>query len=119
VGVTVRKLILSMLTTAALVAAVGTPAAMAAPVKECGNKAAGGRWTYGQIDGAGTFNLTARAVSCATARRFHDRLYRSGVYGRSFRYQGYSCRDLAYGAWEYTDVRCVAGARVIRWQGGA
>lgn len=104
----------SLLVTAGMaVALLSAPAgASAAPIKECGNYD-GLRWTYGQIQGAGTFNVTARVVGCREARTVALKA------SPERRFRGWSCRYVDQG-YEYADVRCTkSGGRVVRWQSGA
>jgi hypothetical protein len=107
---------------AAATATVALPgAASAAAINECGNygwiesKARAG-WTYGQIDGAGIFNVTTRTVRCRYARRF----VRSwdGQVGADH-HRRFRCRYVSQD-YEYADIRCTRrGGKVIRWQTGA
>jgi hypothetical protein len=110
---------------AAAVSAVtllGSPAAVsAATIRECGNygwitdEGTTG-WTYGEVDGAGIFNVTTRKVSCRYARRF-VRSWDGQVGGR--RHRRFRCRYVSQ-AYEYADVRCTRrSGKVIRWQTGA
>jgi hypothetical protein len=74
-------------------------------------------WTYEPISGAGTFNVTSRAVGCATARRVvrRTKYVRSGPRGPA----GWRCGYVRE-AYEFVDIRCTAtGGRVVRWQSGA
>ena len=65
------------------------------------------------IDGAGSYNLSTRNVSCRTARRFEGRYRGPGSY-----YPRWRCREI--NDYEFSDVRCVASrGRVIHWQAGA
>lgn len=102
-----------------LFVAAGTAAALlvapagatAAPIEECGNF--DGHWTYDTLQGAGTYNVTARVVSCREART----VALKAEPGR--RFGGWSCRYMDQG-YEFADVRCTKpGGRVIRWQAGA
>jgi hypothetical protein len=104
------------------IAALALPgAASASPIRECGNygwieeeEATG--WTYGEIDGAGIFNVTTRGVSCRYARKFV--LSWNGQVGRRH-HRGFSCRYVSE-EYEYADIRCTRRpGRVIRWQTGA
>jgi hypothetical protein len=80
-----------------------------------------------EIDGAGAYNITARVISCTSARRILTRTHRKwkrgvdpndgwtiSAAGKTFR-----CRLVGQG-FEYYDVRCTApGGRVARWQEGS
>ncbi len=98
-------------------------AASAAPIRECGNygDTGSGRvgWTFGEVYGAGIFNLTSRRVSCRTARRVARYSYPTDRYVRRWSWRGYRCRILS-SAHEYSDQRCTKiGGRVVRWQSGS
>lgn len=76
-----------------------------------------GYWTYRTTYGfSPVWNLTTRRVGCSLARRF------SLAESRHFRRhrQGFTCRKHAVPDTnnEEYDIRCVAGSRVIHWQGG-
>ena len=99
-----------------VVAALAVPAS-AAPIVECGNYGAtsSGRvgWTYGEIEGAGIYNVTTRNVGCSTARRFVRRYRGTDTY-----YPTWRCREV--NDYEFSDIRCTASrGRVIHWQTGA
>jgi hypothetical protein len=102
---------------AVLAGAFAFPGAASAAVVECGNYGADDYgdvgWTYGEISGAGIFNVTTRRVGCRTARKFVLSWNGNG------RYRGYRCRYVSQ-AYEFADIRCTASrGRVIRWQTGA
>lgn len=74
----------------------------------------------GELDGAGTFNITARGVSCGTGhrivKRWSNRCRRSVCYVGTFR-----CRTRRTG-YELADTRCTTKRSrhyVVRWQSGA
>jgi hypothetical protein len=94
---------------------LGTPTEKTSAIQECGNKPAGGAWTYGQVDGAGHFNLTARNVSCPEARYLVDHI---NFESSSLYYPGWSCGYVRQ-EFEFSDIRCTSGIKVIRWQTGA
>ena len=101
---------------ALFVVALAGPA-HAASIVECGNygATASGRvgWTYGDIEGAGIYNVTTRNVGCATARRFVRRYRGTDTY-----YPTWRCREI--NDYEFSDIRCTASrGRVIHWQTGA
>jgi hypothetical protein len=114
---------------AALAVALLVPAtASAAPIKECGNRAAGEGWTYDEISGAGIYNVTSRIASCRAARRVVSAVHRSWERDPAepilprrvtvFNYR-YTCRFLTR-AEELYDIRCTARkGRVVRWQEGS
>ena len=122
-----RRISRTMILVIATVLAVASAAAQAAPVKECGNYDYASGFTSQPIQGAGVYNITARVISCISARRVMLRSHRkwnSGVNasdgwwinaaGRRF-----SCRLVEEGH-EYLDARCTAsGGRVARWQEGS
>src|SRR3954470_23104871 len=92
--------------------------AHAGPIRECGNYGLVNgheRWTYGQIDGGGIFNVTSRVVRCRTARRVARHAYsKSGK--RHYRYKHWKCHVLHEGL-DYADTRCTRSrGRVVRWQ---
>jgi hypothetical protein len=87
-------------------------------VRECGNKPAGGAWTYEQVQGAGHFNLTARNVSCADARDIVDQITFETDPPYEPQYPGWSCTYVRQ-EFEFSDIRCTSGSKVIRWQSGA
>jgi hypothetical protein len=104
---------------AAIVAFAGLAAtpANAAAITDCGNygfRSSTGTVSWGMtpIEGAGTYNVTTRGVSCSTARRFVRR-YR----GTDTSYPTWNCHES--NGYESSDVRCVSGSRVIHWQSGA
>lgn len=118
--------LLATLATAAAVGLLATPGVDAHPVKECG--------AYGfskdadepafipdsRLDGAGTFNITARGLKCGTAhwivRRWSDRCRRSVCYVGTFR-----CRTKQTG-YELSDTRCTTRRSrhyIVRWQSGS
>ena len=118
-----------MKTRTAILAVVFGAADLAAPaqgasIRECGNYGwpsdyTGSHpiFTYRQIDGAGTYNITSRVLTCAEARR----VVRGADRVRRFRarVRGLRCRLVDQG-WEYTDVRCTGTrGRVVRWQSRA
>jgi hypothetical protein len=109
---------------AALVLAAAQPAD-GASIRECGNygytaDGAGPMWTFRDIAGAGVYNLTTRRVGCRSARRYVEKWQREYGGGRVSYVGGYRCTDLAWGAYELQDIRCVRSrGRVIRWQQGA
>jgi hypothetical protein len=87
-------------------------------VQECGNKQGGGSWTYGAVDGAGIFNLTARNLPCPNARFIVDHIrFRSRPPYEPY-YPGWSCRREQQG-FESSETRCMSGNKIIRWQSGA
>jgi hypothetical protein len=112
-----RVLITPVTAVAAILALTADPA-YASGIRECGNygyrEATGtSGWGMSPIDGAGTYNLTTRRVTCPTARRFVLR-YR----GTDSHYPTWRCREV--NDYEFSDVRCSAsGGRVIHWQAGA
>jgi hypothetical protein len=87
-------------------------------IHECGNygftaDGDGPKWTYRQLEGAGTYNVTSRVVRCRTARRVALHAYPGK------RYRGWRCRYVSH-AEEFADVRCTKrGGRVVRYQAGA
>lgn len=90
----------------ALLVAALPPAAGATTVRDCGKIA----FTPNSDDIAS--EITARGVTCRTARRFVR-----AVGGHApKRYRGYACtkraRDTALASWRY---RCVDGGRRISW----
>lgn len=98
--------------------AVQAPTASAGGrIIECGNYGLtrhGHRmhWTYRQIFGATpAANLTTRHVRCRPARRF------------ALSYRGLTShprwRCSQYSEWEFSDVRCTWGRKVIHWQAGS
>ena len=88
----------------------------AAPaIEECGSKPAGGAWTYGEVQGAGLFNLTASNVSCVEARSLVDQVDFSSDPPS---YPGWTCQFISEG-YEFADIRCTSGIKVVRWQTGA
>jgi hypothetical protein len=87
-------------------------------VQECGNKPAGGAWTYEQVAGAGDFNLTARGVLCADARYIVDHTTFGNNPPYEPQYPGWSCGYLRQ-EFEFSDIRCTSGTKVVRWQSGA
>ncbi len=110
---------------AALIAALVVPsAASAVPIRECGNYGDRGDgtfgWTYGQVYGAGTFNVTTRRVWCTVARRVALRAYNTYERGDEvWRWRGWYCRRLSSG-YESSDTRCrKRRVHVVRWQSGA
>jgi hypothetical protein len=120
----VHRLLTRGLAAAALIAAhiaagsATNPASAAAPLRECGNygyiESTGTvGWTSRPISGAGTFNVTTRNVTCATARRFVLRYRGTDSYFPTWR-----CRET--NDYEFSDVRCTSSrGRVIHWQAGA
>ena len=98
----------------------GAPASSEATstTQECGNKPADGEWTYGEVEGAGHFNLTARNVPCDEARAIVDRVAFATAPPYEPSYPGWSCRYVSRGQ-EFTDIRCTSGDKVVRWQSGA
>ena len=116
-GQLVRRSILLAVLAAAL--AVPSPAS-AAPIRECGNFDFGtGRWTYGQVRGAGHFNLTTRRVWCTVARQVAMRAYNTYEGGRRWRWRGWRCRIVSR-RHEFSDARCKKRrVHVVRWQSGA
>jgi hypothetical protein len=76
----------------------------AAPIRECGKS------------GRGIYNVTARSVSCETARRFARRVITDPACAedRYCRYRGWRCTH--YYARGENDMRCLQGTRVIRFQ---
>jgi hypothetical protein len=115
---------------AAMVGLLPVNAYGAAPIRECGNygwteDGQGPKFTFEEIDGAGTWNITTRVASCRTARRVHRRWSRDdGRYCNAPRFTRcrilrFDCRRIASG-YEWADWRCTrAGGRVVRWQTGA
>lgn len=96
-----RLLLLSGLLSACL---IGTPAASAAPVRECG-----------QIPSSAAYNITSRVVSCLEARRvvrsWSQNSARPLIRGLRCRY-----RNTGY---ESGDIRCSGSrGRVVHWQTG-
>src|SRR3954469_12102172 len=92
---------------AVVVACVLPGIAHAGPIRECGNYGLVNgheRWTYGQIDGGGIFNVTSRVVRCHTARRVARRASRKS-YRKHFHYKHWNCRVL-HEATDYADIRC-------------
>ena len=87
----------------------------ASAIKECGNKPAGGAWTYDQVQGAGLFNLTTRNVSCDEARSLVDQIDFSGD---TPSYPGWTCEFVTQ-KYEFADIRCTSGIKVVRFQTGA
>ena len=112
-----RRVTAISLASAIAVLAFAVPAS-GAPIRECGNygwKNGAMRWTFGSIDGAGTFNVTSRVVGCRTARRVATRSYPNRQVSRWY-WRGWSCRELV-SRHEYSDNRCTrSGGRVVRWQ---
>lgn len=114
-----RSIVIAALATCLIVPS----AASAAPIRECGNFDPGkGRWTYGQVQGAGLFNLTTRRVWCTVARRVALRAYNTYERDRRWRWRGWQCRVLSSG-YESSDTRCKKRRdgrwHVVRWQSGA
>ena len=102
------------------VAAAGGNAstASAAPVRECSNYDPGKqRWTYGEVQGAGIFNVTSRVTRCPRARKITLRAPSANKTGKKvWRYRAWTCRYLRQ-EYEATDTRCTkSGGRVVRWQ---
>ena len=87
-------------------------------IQECGNQPAGGSWTYGDVDGAGHFNLTAQGLSCTEARYIVDHINFGSSPPYEPNYPGWSCAYVKQ-EYEFTDIRCTSGSKVIRWQGAA
>jgi hypothetical protein len=114
-----RSSIIALLLTAFLFA---PSAASAAPIRECGNygwKDGGMRWTYGQIEGAGIFNVTSRRVWCSVARQVARRAYNTYAGGQTWRWKGWRCRILR-SAHEFSDTRCTKRrTHIVRWQAAA
>ncbi len=109
-----------MLLAIALASLIAAVPASAAPIVECGNHGwidargeVGWSMDAAAISGAGTFNVTSRAIGCREARRVSLHSYPGNGYG------GWRCRYIDR-AHEYADVRCTkAGGRVVRWQTAA
>lgn len=114
-----RKAIIATFLVMGLAALAPSPAVAAEPVRKCGNYDLE-RWTYGQVYGAGIFNVKARVVRCRTARRVAIRsLHRARPDAGVWRWRVWTCRLLAEG-YEFYDVRCRARrGRMVRYQTGA
>jgi hypothetical protein len=97
------------------VSGLETTSEAASAIQECGNKPAGGAWTYEQVQGAGHFNLTARNVSCAEARSVVDQIDFSSDPPS---YPGWTCEFVAQ-EYELSDIRCTSGIKVLRFQTGS
>lgn len=70
-------------------------------------------WGYGELDGAGNWNVVARGVTCTVARRVSLK----ASPGRSYR--GWKCRYLQR-SYEYSKIRCSrSSGRTVSWQAGA
>jgi hypothetical protein len=89
-----------------------------ASIRECGNRPLGGTWTYGEVQGAGDFNVTARNVSCATARAVVERVRFASKPPHEPHLAGWSCAYVSKQE-EVADIRCTAGSNVVRWQTGS
>jgi hypothetical protein len=92
-----------------------TTSEAASAIQECGNKPAGGAWTYEQVLGAGHFNLTARNVSCTEARSVVDQIDFSSDPPS---YPGWTCEYVSH-EYEFADIRCTSGIKVVRFQTGS
>jgi hypothetical protein len=103
-----RRSVASVATVAGVVAAIGVGPAGAAPVRDCGDIA---------HTGAGNYNVTSRVVSCQYARRF-VRAAPARCYGSKCHFRGFTCHARQVGD-ELSDIRCVRGSAVVRWQSGA
>jgi hypothetical protein len=101
------RFVSATLAAGALAFAAGSTA-YASTVRECGDLVS---------SGAGSYNVTTRHVSCHYARRF-VRHAPGRCYSGTCRYRHFKCRARQEG-YELTDIRCVRGAKVIRWQSGA
>lgn len=111
----IRLTVLSV--TVATCLALLMPAAASA-ARDCGSYD-GQRWTQGEIQGAGIFNVVGRSVSCRTARRVSLNAFGSYRSGNRWKYGRWSCRIVAQ-SYEYTKARCTASAgRVVRWETGS
>jgi hypothetical protein len=103
---------------ASLALAAAAAPAHAGGITECGSWGYNERtgrsgWTYGEISGAGIYNVTTRNVSCSTARRFVRRYRGTDTY-----YPTWRCKE--FNDYEFSDTRCTASrGRVIHWQAGA
>jgi hypothetical protein len=108
-----RRLLLAVAISQALVLASGAPAE-AAPIRECGEAHLGALTIH---------NVTTRAVSCYSGRRFARRYVAHGSPAcqedRYCTHRGWRCtnvgRTLGGGLYEI-DTRCVKQARVVHWQ---
>lgn len=110
---------LVLLLAAAALAVGAAPAA----AKPCGSYPdENGRWTMGEIEGAGIYDVTASpALPCATARRVAMRAYRDRhADATTWTYRGFwSCRVLDEG-YEYLRARCrTPGGRRVTWESGS
>jgi hypothetical protein len=107
----VRHRISITLTAALLCAAAMSSASTAAsPVRSCGDLPATA--THNDI-----YNVTARGLSCAQARRATITLFHncSGAPCSAIGLR-FACTNLAGG--EQVDLRCVSGGRVVRFHTG-
>ncbi len=109
--------------TVLLATMAGPAVASAAPIRECGNygyKNGAVRWTYGEIEGAGIFNVTSRRVWCSVARRVARRAYNTYERGDTvWRWKGWRCKRVKTG-YESSDTRCTKRRiHIVRWQAGS
>jgi TolA-binding protein len=84
-------------------------------IQECGNKPAGGAWTYEPILGAGHTNLTAANLSCSEARSVVDQLDFSSDPPS---YPGWTCEFVSH-KYEFAEIRCTSGIKALRFQTGS
>ena len=110
----IKWIVAGALALVAAPAAVGTEAASAAPIKECGY--------YSPSGGYGVYNITTRIVGCRQARSMARAQYYGQVrlrHGRQW-WGPFRCTVIHQGI-ETDDVRCVryGDGGVVRWQIGA
>ena len=115
----IKWIVAGALALVAASAAMGTEAASAAPIKECGYYSYSPSAGYGVY--YGVYNITTRIVSCGRARR----MARAAYYGRKrlrhgyVRWGSFNCTVTHMGI-ETDDLRCVRhDGGVVHWQMGA